>query len=137
MRYIKLFTLFIIGGLLYYCIELLYRGYSTWQMFFAGGVCFVLIGLINELFSWTMPLWIQGIIAALMVTIVEYVSGLVLNVWLKLNIWDYSNMPFNLQGQICLYFSLLWFVLGIGAIILDDWLRYWLFDEERPRYRII
>lgn len=97
----------------------------------------MLIGLINEFYTWTMPLWLQGLISAAVVTTVEYMSGLILNVWLKLNIWDYSYLPFNLQGQICLYYGGLWIFIGIGAVILDDWLRYWLFGEDRPKYRLI
>lgn len=45
-------------------------------------------------------------------------------------------MPFNLWGQICLPFSVLWVFLAGIAVVLDDWLRYWLFREERPHYVI-
>lgn len=136
MKYLKLLILFAIGGFFYYFLERMYNGYSAWPMIIVGGTCFVLIGLINELFTWVMPLWLQGIVSAVLVTTVEYVSGLILNVWLKLNIWDYSNLPFNLQGQICLYYGILWIFISLGAIIFDDWLRYWLFDEEKPKYKL-
>lgn len=129
--------LFTIGGLIYYCIELLYRGYSSWQIIIVGGLCFVFIGLINKFLSWQTPLWLQSIIATIIVTVVEYVSGLILNVWLGLGIWDYSQLPFNLWGQICLYYSLAWLVLSVIAIVLDDWLRYWLFGEDRPKYKLL
>ena len=55
---------------------------------------------------------------------------------LHLNVWDYSNMPLNVLGQICLPFSLLWVIIAIGAIILDDYIRYCFFDEEKPRYKL-
>ena len=45
-------------------------------------------------------------------------------------------MPFNLLGQICLPFTLLWVALSIVAVVLDDWLRYWLFGEDRPTYTL-
>ncbi len=134
---IKHILLFAIGGVIYYCIELLWRGHSAWQMIVVGGLCFVGIGLINEVYPWTMPLWLQSIIATGIVTAVEFVSGLILNVWLGLKIWDYSNLPFNLYGQVCLYFSLAWLVLSPIAIVLDDWLRYWMFEEDKPKYRLI
>lgn len=54
--------------------------------------------------------------------------------WLGLGIWDYSNMPFNILGQICLPFSLLWVVLSACAIVIDDYERYWFFGEEKPYY---
>ena len=44
-------------------------------------------------------------------------------------------MPFNLLGQICLPFAVAWLALAAVAIVLDDYLRYWLFGEEKPRYR--
>ena len=106
-------------------------------MLIVGGICFVLIGLINELFTWEMPLWLQCVISSVMVTVVEYISGLILNVWLGLGIWDYSKLPYNLHGQICLYYSIVWLVLSVVAIILDDYLRYWLFGEDKPKYRLI
>lgn len=134
---VKHSILFSIGGLLYYLIELLYRGHSAWPMLIVGGICFVLIGLINELFTWEMPLWLQCVISSVMVTVVEYISGLILNVWLGLGIWDYSKLPYNLHGQICLYYSIVWLVLSVVAIILDDYLRYWLFGEDKPKYRLI
>ena len=134
---VKHVLLFAIGGVIYYLLELLWRGHSAWQMILIGGLCFIFIGLINEVFPWTMPLWLQSIIATGIVTTIELVSGLILNVWLGLRIWDYSNLPFNLYGQVCLYFSLLWLVLSPVAIVLDDWLRYWMFGEKKPKYRLI
>lgn len=129
--------LFAIGGLIYYLIEIMWRGYSHISMFILGGICFVLIGLINEYLSFKTPLWKQQLIATAIVTGIELITGLILNVWLQLGIWDYSNLPFNLFGQICLQYSILWFLLSLLAIVLDDWLRYWLFDEEKPHYKIM
>lgn len=129
--------LFAVGGLLYYLIEILWRGYSHISMFILGGICFVLIGLINEFYDWNMPLWKQMLIASLVVTVAEFVAGAILNIWLGLDIWDYSNLRFNLLGQISLQYSVLWFFLSLPAIVLDDWLRYWLFEEERPHYKFI
>ena len=132
----KSLILFGIGGFLYYLIECLWRGYSHWTMCIVGGICFLIVGSINEVFDWDMPIIHQMFYSSLMITIVEFFAGLLLNVILNLNIWDYSNMRFNLIGQICLMYSILWFVLSAAAIILDDYLRYWLFDEEKPQYKI-
>lgn len=124
------------GGCVYFLIEMAWRGHSHWTMAVLGGVCFVLIGEINEFIPWNMPLVLQGAIGSGIVTLLELVSGIVLNLWLGLGIWDYSNMPFNFLGQICLPFSLLWVALSVVAVILDDWLRYWLFGEDRPTYTL-
>lgn len=131
---LKYLFLFIVGGIIYFCIETLWRGYSHWAMIGVGGVCFVLCGLLNEVFKWDTVIWKQMLICSIIITDVEFTSGLILNVWLGLGIWDYSNMPFNILGQICLPFTLLWYVLSAPAIILDDYLRYWIFGEEKPHY---
>lgn len=44
----KYLFLFNVGGLLYILIELIWRGRSHWTMFLLGGICFVFLGLINE-----------------------------------------------------------------------------------------
>ena len=124
------------GGCVYFLIEMAWRGHSHWTMAVLGGVCFVLIGDINEFIPWNMPLVLQGAIGSGTVTLLELVSGIILNLWLGLGIWDYSDMPFNFLGQICLPFSLLWVALSVVAVILDDWLRYWLFGEDRPTYTL-
>ena len=132
----KHFILFWIGAFLYMGVEILYRGYTHWTMGVLGGVCFILIGLINEVFTWSTPLWLQSIIGATIVTVLEFISGVVLNIWLRLGIWDYSQMPFNLLGQICLPFSVIWIGLSVLAIVLDDYLRFYLFKEEKPHYKL-
>ena len=80
---------------------------------------------------------VWNMIGAVVVTVLEFITGLVVNVWLGLNVWDYSDMPLNILGQICLPFSIAWIALSAIAIVLDDYLRYWLFKEEKPRYKLI
>lgn len=130
-------VLAVIGGCVYYLIELIWRGHSHWTMALIGGFCFVLIGDINEFIPWNMPLLLQGIVGSAAITATELFCGVILNLWLELDIWDYSTMPFNFLGQICLPFSLLWIALSVVAVVLDDWLRYWLFKEERPTYKLL
>lgn len=132
----KEFILFIIGGLLYILIELSYRGYSHWTMFILGGLCFVLIGGINNYISWDMPIYEQMMIGSVIITMLEFICGCIVNLWLGWDVWDYSNMPYNVLGQICLPFSILWFFISLVAIVADDYIRYWLFDEEKPRYNL-
>ena len=47
----KYLFLFNVGGLLYILIELIWRGRSHWTMFLLGGICFVFLGLINEVMA--------------------------------------------------------------------------------------
>ena len=124
------------GGLLYVILELVWRGRSHWTMFMLGGLCFVALGLINEVLPWDMPLWRQVLVGAAIVTVLEFVIGCVVNIWLGGLVWDYSGLPGNILGQICPQYCLLWLPVSLAGIVLDDWLRYWWWDEERPQYNI-
>lgn len=135
MRAVKPLILFGIGGFIYIAIELLWRGHTHWTMFLVGGICFLLIGYINEIFTFDMPLIKQMAISAIIITTVEFLAGLLVN--RTYSIWDYHDLPLNILGQICLPYSILWFLLSLPAIILDDYLRYWLFGEEKPHYKLL
>ena len=128
--------LFLVGGLIYFWLEVLWRGYSHWSMFLLGGLCFVLCGLINEGVSWGMSLPLQMLISALMITALEFLTGCIVNLWLGWQVWDYSKLHVQLLGQISLKSSVIWFLLSSVGIVLDDWLRYWFFGEDRPYYRL-
>lgn len=134
---LKLCVLALIGGITYMLIELAWRGYSHISMFILGSLCFLLLGGINEFLPWEFGFVWQMLIGAGIVTILELIFGIVVNVWLELEVWDYSNLPFNFMGQICLPFSFAWTLLSGVAIVVDDYLRYWLFGEEKPHYKIL
>lgn len=139
-------VLFFIGGWIYTGMELIWRGRTHWSMFILGGLCFVLVGLINEHhYKWNQSLILQSIIGAVLITALEFLTGCIVNLWLKWNVWDYSNLPFNLLGQICLYFFLLWIPMSTLCIVLDDWIRYIAYllfrrffpkmqERQRPEY---
>lgn len=130
----KYMTLLLTGGGLYVLVELIWRGRSHWTMFLLGGVCFISLGLINELIPWDMPIWQQILIGSCIITLLEFLTGCIVNLWLGWDVWDYSTMPGNILGQICPQFFLLWLPVALIAIIVDDWLRYWWFGEDRPHY---
>ncbi len=133
----KYITLFFVGGSVYGLIETIGRGYTHWTMGILGGICFIALGLINEIIPWEMPLWRQMLIGSAIITVLEFLTGCVVNLWLGWGVWDYSGLPLNLLGQICLPFSVLWFFISVVGIILDDLLRYRFFGGEKPRYRLI
>lgn len=143
--------LFLIGGRLYTWIELLWRGRTHWTMFVLGGVCFVIMGILNEcIFPWNLGLLCQSLISAVIITAFEFVAGCMVNLWLGWNVWDYSDVPFNLLGQICLPFFLVWILLSIVGIIADDWIRYGIYlfvrkympmvnteERKKPTYKLL
>jgi uncharacterized membrane protein len=130
-------TLYLFGGWCYGLIEVLFRGYTHWTMALLGGGLFLLIGGMDNWMPWEIPLWLQGLLGGVLVTVAELLAGLLLNVYLGLDIWDYSSQPGNLLGQICPMFSLIWCWLSVVVVFLDDCLRCWMFGEEMPHYKII
>lgn len=132
---IKYPMLFLFGGSIYYLLEIIFRGYSFPAMVVCGGLCFIICGTINEK-NRCMPLVLQQLIAAAGITAIEFLFGLILNVWLGLHMWDYSNMPGNILGQICPQFTALWFFLSALGIFLDDYIRWVFFREEKPHYHL-
>ena len=135
-RTLKYILLFFIGGYSYCGVELLFRGFSHISMLIAGGICFILIGLLNDVFPHKISIISQMVISSLIITAVEFIVGMIVNVWLDLNVWDYSNLPYNFKGQICLLYTNIWFILSLAAILLDDYLKYFLLGEEKPSYKI-
>lgn len=122
----KNLILFSIGGVIYILTELLWRGYTHFSMFFLGGLCFWLVGLMNEKKSKKIPFVTQMLLGAVIITFFEFAFGYVLNIKLGLNVWNYADMPFNIMGQICLPYTALWFVLSGVCILFDDWLRRYI-----------
>ena len=115
MRTAKFVLVFLIGAVGYALIEIIWRGYTHPTMIAAGGICFLVFSLIAERMR-SLPLLIKAVTAAISVTAVELIFGLVFNVGLGMRVWDYSNMPLNLLGQICPTFSLLW--CGLSLVFL-------------------
>lgn len=116
-------------------LELLWRGWSHGSMFVLGGVCFLLIGWLNRMWP-RMPLLFQGVLGAMLVTVLEFVSGVILNLWLGLGVWDYSREPYDILGQVCPGYFFLWFWVVLGAVLLGNGLRRGLFGEAHPGYRL-
>ena len=133
---IEYVTLFIIGALVYMTIEILWRGHTHWSMGILGGILLILIGLINE-FDRDIPLLVQAPLAAIIITLFEYYTGIIINVRLGWHVWDYSSLPFNVDGQVCLLYSILWMILGPIAALLDDFVRWKLFREPKKKIKLI
>ena len=133
MKFLKNLLIFSIFGLTYGLIEILWRGYTHPSMVIVGGICGLLIGLLNER-NKEMNLLLQMVEGMVIVTVLEFVSGIILNLCLGLNVWDYSNMRFNLLGQVCPQFCIAWFFLSYFVIRIDDLLRKTITSEDRNHY---
>lgn len=109
------------GGVLYYGIEVLWRGYSHWSMALCGAICFYVLYRLNAAYP-RLSLPFRALLGACFITGVELFVGCLLNLGMGLSVWDYSQMPLNFLGQICLPYSIVWFLLcfpiaGISYLI--------------------
>lgn len=109
--------LFFSGGISYGIIELLWRRRTHISMILTGGVCFLaLYRLYSRLKHFTMLE--KCIVGSTLITIAEFICGCIVNIKLRLSVWDYSHIPLNLIGQICVLYSTLWGFLCIPVSIL-------------------
>lgn len=121
---------FIVGSCLYPMLEILWRGYSHSSMALAGGISMVLINTVCCGKMQKKSLAARCTAGSLIITGVEFLMGILVNRVLHLHVWDYSAMPLNLLGQVCLPFSVIWFFLTIPASalcrycgrIVDKWM---------------
>lgn len=132
-EYVFLWT---VGGILYYAIEMIYRGHSHWTMFFLGGICLLFFAIQQKAVEWKDSLWKQAGRCTLFVTCSEFTTGIVVNKWLKWDVWDYSDQPFQLFGQICPLFIFFFSILSIIGIIFSGYLMHWVFGERKPKYKL-
>lgn len=120
---------FFTGAVIYYTIELMWRGYSHWCMALTGGLCFWALYAITCVFP-TMPVFLSCVLGGAIITIAELFVGEIVNLKLGWEIWDYSSIPLNYRGQICAIFSLFWCILCLPATYLAKFLRITVFGYE-------
>ena len=104
--------LFGVGAVGYGLLELLWRGYTHWSMLTAGGICFTFFGNIGARLK-NAGLLTKAIIGSLFITGIEFIFGVIFNIILRKNVWDYSKLPFNIGGQICILYSFYWAIISV------------------------
>ena len=131
IRKAEYLCVFLSGGVIYGCLELLWRGYTHWSMTIAGGTCLLVIHLLNmKLGSWNF--FVRCVLFSLVITAVEFAIGVIVNIVLGLNVWDYSSVPGNILGQICPSFTFLWLAISVPASLFSYAARYF-FDMLQRR----
>lgn len=114
------FLFFLFGAGAYASLELISRRRTYFCMFLAGGTCFLLIQRIcNQLLQRCRAIT-RCLAGSAVITAVELMFGLLFN--RRHTVWDYSALPMNFRGQICLPFSLLWMLLALPAMKLGAWM---------------
>ena len=121
----RILAYFIIYSVLGYIIETIYgmitKGvWESRQSFLYGPFCgiyglgaVVMIICLHKFPRKFNMLFIGGFVVG---SIVEYVVSFVGEMLLGVKWWEYSNMPLNINGRICVYFSVFWGFLGIYLI---------------------
>ncbi|MGM9550057.1 MAG: putative ABC transporter permease [Faecousia sp.] len=122
--------LFFIGSCLGWVLELLYRnltqhnkkwinpGFCTgpYLPIYGFGLCTLfLLASMEQLNLIANPIWNKAVLFLAMavgMTLIEYIAGLFCLKYLKVRLWDYSDLWGNVQGIICPLFSFFWAVLG-------------------------
>ena len=94
-------------------------------------MCFVLVGILDEI-QHKSPIILQMLQSAVIITVLEFVTGCIVNLWLGWNVWDYSQLPFNILGQVCLYFFFAWFFISFPVIKIEN-LLHKLVDKLKNR----
>ena len=118
MRFWKACVLFYLGGFAYMILEFLWRGRSHGSMFLLGGLCFLIIGKLSRWLK-QLPLAVQLLVNAAVITGLELVTGLLVNG--NYQVWDYRGVRMNFLGHICLPYTLLWIPVSLGARELYRW----------------
>ncbi|MDF2822161.1 MAG: hypothetical protein K0R15_2609 [Clostridiales bacterium] len=111
----KYLLLFVIGGIGYYLLEVIYRGFSHWSMGLTGGLCLMLLYLISKKLP-TNSILLKAFVGCIVITTIEFIVGMLVNVVFSMEVWDYSQLPLNLYGQVCPWFTILWFTLCIPVM---------------------
>lgn len=114
----RFILLFLFGAFCYGTIEILWRGYTHFTMLILGGICLLTIFCLEATFSRFFNIIERGVLYSVIITADELLFGMIFNKWLGLAIWDYSKLPYNFCGQICLSFSVLWFFIAVLCIYL-------------------
>ena len=139
-RWVLSMLLWFWGGTIYFLLEVAWKTATgkpemiSWTMLVLAILLTMAVERCGEQLPWAVPLWLQALACAALVTAVELAAGLILNIWLGLGVWDYSDLPGNFMGQICPQFAAIWFGLCLVFIPAFDWMRWSVEGGERPKY---
>lgn len=131
IRYLyELPAIFLAGGGTYMLLEICWRGFTHWSMGICGGVCFLGIYLF-QLFFPDLHTAKKCLFGSLFITLNEFITGCIVNLALGWDVWDYSHLIFNVKGQVCLLYSILWFLLCIPAFKIAGLLQEKVFIRKK------
>lgn len=129
--------LWALGGSFYYGFEVFFRGCSHWSMFVLGGLCLVFCAQQGIWTHWNAPLWKQVGWCVIFVVSGEFITGIIVNKIMHWNVWDYTGMPFQIMGQVCLPFAVIFSGLCAIGILVSGYLLHFFYGEEMPHFHVL
>lgn len=110
--------IFLFGGVTYGMVEIMWRNHTHYTMVILGGLCFlVLYRLFTAMNNYS--LLEKCVAGAIIITFLEFLTGCIVNLLLNMGVWNYSKVPFNLLGQVCVLYSVLWGLICIPVAYLS------------------
>ncbi len=127
MNIYKMILCFFIYGFLGWCTEVAFAAVKERRFvnrgFLNGPICPIYgVGVVmvaQLLMPYQSNLLLLYITSVIVVTALEWLTGFALDKIFHNKWWDYSDMPFNLNGYVCLLFSLIW---GVACVVIVKWI---------------
>ncbi len=113
--------IFLFGGIIYSMIEVLTRGFTHWTMTVTAGVALMI--MYRRHITHDDGILMKCLFGCVTITACEFIAGVIVNLILHWNVWDYSNMYLNVLGQICPSFSAAWFLISLPAAYICEFVR--------------
>lgn len=127
MEVYYLLLYFFVYAFLGWCTEVGYAAYKEHRFvnrgFLNGPVCPIYGAGVSIVILFLTPyksnLVLLYITSILLVTLLEGVTGWAMDKIFHNKWWDYSDMPLNIGGYVCLLFSLIW---GVACVLIMDFI---------------
>lgn len=132
MELYEIILCFFIYGFLGWCTEVAFAAGKERRFvnrgFLNGPICPIygvgVVAVVVLLEPYENNLFILYVASIIVVTALEWVTGFILEKLFHSKWWDYSNMPLNLNGYVCLLFSLIW---GVACVAIVKWIHPFIF----------
>ncbi len=111
------FKFFCLGAVLYPLIEIVWRGHTHWTMSLLGGIIMMSFYMLNKYLQ-EANILIKAILGMFVITLLEFLTGLIVNVRHEMHVWSYDSVPYNILGQICPIYTFYWLILSIFAFLI-------------------
>lgn len=132
MELYEIILCFFIYGFLGWCTEVAFAAAKEQRFvnrgFLNGPICPIygvgVMAVVLLLTPYKNNILILYVASIIVVTALEWITGFILEKLFHSKWWDYSHMPLNLNGYVCLLFSLIW---GVACVIIVKWIHPLIF----------